>query len=88
MEENRNKGRIGGTSFSAADCHIWATIHYLDSGTDYRECLPENTRNVPSPDNELVMLDDVQRPHCALGLAILGMVWALLTFMLLRACGW
>ena len=23
-----------------ADCYIWSEIYYLDSPTDYRECLP------------------------------------------------
>ena len=89
MEEKPNQDQIGGTSVHVADCYIWATIHYLDSCTDYRECLPKKTRNAPSPeDDKLVMLDDVHRPHGVSGLAILVFVCALLTFTVSRACGW
>jgi hypothetical protein len=50
------QGQIGGKCFRASDCHIWAAIYYLDSPTDYRECLPQAASVVRS-DSELVFLD-------------------------------
>ena len=40
-----------------ADCAIWAAIFYLDSTTDYRECLP--FRQLVRATGDMVMLDDV-----------------------------
>src|SRR4051794_8098908 len=31
---------IGGRVIHVNDCYIWSEIYYLDSPTDYRECLP------------------------------------------------
>ena len=46
------------TSFSVSDCYIWAEIHYLDSATDYRECLPDaSLKRAPQVGDDLVMLD-------------------------------
>ena len=47
--------RIGGEPVHIRDCHVWAEIYYLDSKTDYRECLPERPHALP--ESELVMLD-------------------------------
>src|SRR5437667_11827664 len=32
--------KLGGYSVHVGDCYIWSEIYYLDSPTDYRECLP------------------------------------------------
>jgi hypothetical protein len=40
------------------DCYIWAEIYYLDSATDYRECVAPGIREA-SNFGELVMLDDM-----------------------------
>jgi hypothetical protein len=31
---------VGGRVMHVKDCYIWSEIYYLDSPTDYRECLP------------------------------------------------
>ena len=31
--------KLGGYSVHVGDCYIWSEIYYLDSPTDYRECL-------------------------------------------------
>jgi len=31
---------IGGHPMHVGDCYVWSEIYYLDSPTDYRECLP------------------------------------------------
>jgi len=84
MDGERNKEQVGGASVHVADCQIWAAIHYLDSLTDYRECLPHNAR-VPPSDDKLVMLDDVHHPGWVFGIGI--MLGALLAFVVLRAFG-
>jgi hypothetical protein len=51
--------QVGGEPVHIRDCYVWAEIRYLDSATDYRECLPQNPlhpRTVSG--NDLVMLDD------------------------------
>ena len=39
MHSKPGKGKIGGLAVYVGDCYIWAAIAYLDSPTDYRECL-------------------------------------------------
>ena len=54
---NQDK-RIGGEAVHIRDCYVWAEIYYLDSPTNYCECLPQNPvapRTIPESD--LVMLD-------------------------------
>lgn len=46
------------SSFRTGDCYIWSEIHYLDSATDYRECLPGGRlKSNPEVVDDLVMLD-------------------------------
>jgi hypothetical protein len=58
METRPGKDEIGGSAVHVGDCYIWAAISYLDSPTDYRECLPYRRRRTLLSDNELVMLDE------------------------------
>lgn len=51
-----HRNRVGGQSFHVRESYVWAEIHYLDSPTDYRECLPQNAGTV-RVDSELVFLD-------------------------------
>jgi len=51
--------QVGGTTARVGDCYLWAEIHYLDSPTDYRECLASDHSLSVAPSNELVMLDAV-----------------------------
>ena len=44
-------------SFRVGDSYIWAEIQYLDSLTDYRECLPGAPPSATSAKDELVLLD-------------------------------
>ena len=54
----RQYKQIAGEPVHVRDCYVWAEIHYLDSKTDYRECLLERPH---SPcENELVMLDSLR----------------------------
>jgi hypothetical protein len=39
---------IGGQSMRITDCYIWSEIYYLDSPTDYRECLPPHGIHLPN----------------------------------------
>lgn len=60
LEPTRDK-QIGGTSGHVSDCYVWAEIYYLDSSTNYRECLSSLSGQAMFPDSELVMSDD-KRP--------------------------
>lgn len=51
--------QIGGEPFHVRDCYVWAEIFYLDSGTDYREYLPEYSVRPPTLlQSNLVLLGD------------------------------
>lgn len=39
------------------DCYVWAEIYYLDSRTDYRECLPQHCARQCVVASDLVMLE-------------------------------
>lgn len=43
------------------DTSVWSTIRYLDSPSDYRECLPLPDRATSVPKSVLVLLDDLPR---------------------------
>jgi hypothetical protein len=51
MSERIKEGEVAGTSFRVGDPYSWSEIYYLDSPTDYREYLPQNSTMAP------VMLD-------------------------------
>jgi hypothetical protein len=40
MGKFAKKQHAGGVPLHVGDCRVWAEINYLDSPTDYRECLP------------------------------------------------
>lgn len=46
-----NSDGIGGVAYTIADAYLWATIYYLDSATNYRECIAENIAK-KTPQNE------------------------------------
>ena len=51
--------QTGGTTSHVGDCYIWAEIYYLDSTTDYRECLAPRIQEAASDDVGLIMLDEI-----------------------------
>ena len=57
MRETTYQKQVGGTTARVGDCYLWAAIHYLDSPTDYRECLASDRPLSVIPGEELVMLD-------------------------------
>jgi hypothetical protein len=59
MSEPNKQMQSGGVTSHVGDCYIWAEIYYLDSATDYRECLMPSVRNAQSEFDELVMLDEI-----------------------------
>jgi hypothetical protein len=72
------------TSFHIRDCHVWAEIYYLDSPTDYRECLPEKKSTLQARGNDLVTLVVATiTPDCALALlcVVILLGWLLYIFI-------
>jgi hypothetical protein len=57
MSEPNEHTQAGGATSHVGDCYIWAEIYYLDSATDYRECVARAMREA-SNFGELVMLDE------------------------------
>jgi hypothetical protein len=43
----KQEKQIGGESIHVRDCYVWAEIYYLDSATNYRECLAEYSARPP-----------------------------------------
>jgi len=66
MREQRNRNhnqQIREAGHVIADAYTWAEIFYLDSPTDYRECISvahecASIPRIPSPNDEVIMLDD------------------------------
>ena len=81
MEARPGKEQIGGSAVHVGDCYIWAAISYLDSPTDYRECLPHGRRQTAVSDDELVMLDE--RAHALWAKPGAVTIFAFLTSMFL-----
>jgi hypothetical protein len=52
--------QTGGVPFHVGECYIWAAISYLDSPTDYRECLAQDSAQLRSRASDLIMLDSLQ----------------------------
>jgi hypothetical protein len=42
MANTIQRKQIGGEATYVSDCYVWTEIHYLDSPSDYRECLPQD----------------------------------------------
>lgn len=53
---SRNTANVG-KEFHVRDCYVWFEIHYLDSATDYRECLPQNEIHAPIHNHDRILLD-------------------------------
>jgi hypothetical protein len=60
---SRNTTNIG-QEFRVRDCYVWSEIHYLDSATDYRECLPQNDIHAPIRSDDLILLDSSRESRC------------------------
>ena len=85
MSQRIKESDIAGTPFRIGDSYIWAEIYYLDSPTDYREFLPQNSAIAPAARGELVMLDScrssVSRSFGVL-LVVLAVVFLMLGYFL------
>jgi len=88
MEARPGKERIGGSAVHVGDCYVWASISYLDSSTDYRECLPPRRQRVVPSDDELGMLDERSRWLWARagGITILALLTSIFLLAFLRVC--
>ena len=51
--------KLAGRPFHVCDCYVWAEIFYLDSPTDYRECLPQQ-KKPRAGQGDLIMLDSAR----------------------------
>jgi hypothetical protein len=58
MRDLPSREPIGGMEFHVGEPYVWAQIYYLDSGSDYRECLPHDITGTQPLTGELIFLDD------------------------------
>jgi hypothetical protein len=58
MSDLRHDQQVGGASIHVGDCYVWADIYYLDSPTDYSECLTMKGSKHDHAGDDLVLLDD------------------------------
>ncbi len=69
------------------DCRIWAEIDYLDSPTDYRDCLPGAQPPPMAADrSDLVMLDPHKLPRNHIQssrLLFAGLIFTLINLLVL-----
>ena len=80
MDRGRANPNIDGREAKTGYPYVWAVISYLDSATDYRECLPRPGRRNRNG-RQLAMLDDENNPSCAvpnLALVIPGLMLVIL----------
>jgi hypothetical protein len=76
-----------GVPFHVGDCYIWAAIFYLDSPTDYRECLARDSAQLRSlACADLIMLDSVKQRPISRTKRWLAPVWTV-PFLLLLIAG-
>ncbi len=59
---NRNSTNVG-QEFRIRDCYVWSEIHYLDSATDYREYLPQNSMHARIRSIDLILLDSSRQSY-------------------------
>jgi hypothetical protein len=88
MERRPGKQQIGGSTVHVGDCYVWAAISYLDSPTDYRECLPYRRWRAGPSGDELVMLDERGRWRWARpgAVTIFAFLTSIFLLFLLRVC--
>jgi len=84
MANSRERKQFGGEAVRINENQAWAEISYLDSSTDYRECLPQDRdRPCLRSGDDLIMLDS-SRPLPGSGLSrVWG--WVAPAFLLLVA---
>ena len=78
-----NQFRNGKPAISVHDLRVWGEINYMDSATDYRECLAP-PRAQPSAPAELEFLDDRSRfswGMIAKFVSITGTAWVILQIL-------
>jgi len=86
MHQNSRGKSIGGSELRLDDCHVWAAISYLDSPTDYRECLPHATQKRPASAVGGFAVETSGSTHWpSLGAIVMA---ALLSFMFLLLLFW
>ena len=70
------------SSVHVKDCRIWAEIQYLDSPTDYRECVPGRISTCATDLSSFMMLDtsniSSRRQLAKPLLFLMGIVWILI----------
>ncbi|HEY6968680.1 MAG TPA: hypothetical protein VJA94_05730 [Candidatus Angelobacter sp.] len=69
------------------DTSVWSAIRYLDSPTDYRECLPRAEDAASVPESDLIFLDNMPRGvrMSLQAITLIAIVVCLVLLLLLRS---
>jgi len=83
MSNRTEPNKTGGLPPHLSDCYVWIEILYLDSPTNYRECLPGRGTNATSLVDALRLLDDDISHPARKGTYLWPLVAAVILLMLL-----
>ena len=78
MSDRIKESDVGGTCFRVGDAYIWAEIRYLDSPSDYREYLPQNSAVPRAARGELMMLDSSRSSSISRTFGLLLLLFAII----------
>jgi hypothetical protein len=85
MANTIQRKQIGGEATHVRDCYVWTEIHYLDSPSDYRECLPQDRYS--NPDEGLAVLPS-PRPSVRSVRSVVGPSLGIVLIAVLIALFW
>jgi hypothetical protein len=88
MSDLRHDQQVGGAPIHVGDCYVWAEIYYLDSPTDYSECLPMKGSQDDHAADDLVLLDDETWPGWIISCVGTIMASLICTFLLVLLRYW
>lgn len=93
MSNRTEPNKTGRLPSNLSDCYVWVEILYLDSPTNYRECLPGRGSNGTSLADALRLLDDDNSHPAKKGaylwpLAAAVILLILLLVLLVSYCTW
>jgi hypothetical protein len=80
MANTTQRKKISSEAIHVRDGYVWKEIHYLDSPSDYRECLPQD--NYWNLDDGLAVLPSPGRSLRSAGDPSLGIVFFLIAILI------
>ena len=86
MHNRAELGQDGGEQYKLSDCYVWSEIYYLDSPTNFRECIvPDPKMQGQGPQSPLVVLENGSLWGDWEGIAV---ILSILVFVILAIVMW